>query len=173
MSSEPQTQASDPQTQTSDNQPTPNFFVNLPAADPVAAAAFFTALGFTPILAWNDAQTKSFRLPQPNERICLMIHGPTRFKEFMRPDTDIVDAKKTTETLFSIMVDTRDEVDEWLARVTKAGGTLDPYKLAGYGEAMGLYSRSFTDLDGHIWEVVAMIKAGSCGGGGSGGSGDA
>jgi len=153
--------SSEPQTQTSADHP--GFYLNLATADPAAAAAFFTALGFAPY-AWNDDQTKSFRLPSPNEQICLMIHGPGRFKEFMRPDTDIVDAKKATEALFSIKLETREEVDEWLARVTKAGGTLDPYKIKGYGEDMGMYSRSFTDLDGHIWEVLAMINGGpSCG----------
>ncbi|RYP18234.1 hypothetical protein DL767_009875 [Monosporascus sp. MG133] len=155
--------SSEPQTQTSDNQPPPSFFVNLPAADLAAAAAYFTALGFTPILEWDDEKTKSFRLPRPNQQICLMIHGPTRFKEFMRPDTDIVDANKATEALFSILLETREEVDEWLARVTKAGGTLDPYKLADFGAGMGMYSRSFTDLDGHIWEVATMLKHGGCG----------
>ncbi|RYP77994.1 hypothetical protein DL771_000853 [Monosporascus sp. 5C6A] len=160
--------SSDPQTQASDNQPMPGFFLNLASADPAAAAAFFTALGFTPMPAWDDAQTKSFRLPHPNQQICLMIHGPGRFKEFMRPDTDIVDARKATEALFSIAVEKRDEVDEWLARVVKAGGTLDPYKMEGFGEGMGMYTRSFTDLDGHIWEVLAMIKGGSCGPGSGG-----
>ncbi|RYP19911.1 hypothetical protein DL765_003059 [Monosporascus sp. GIB2] len=155
--------SSEPQTQTSRDHP--GFYLNLATADPVAAAAFFTALGFTPSPLWSDEQTKSFRLPSPNEQICLMIHGPSRFKEFMRPNTDIVDAKKATEALFSINLETREEVDEWLARVTKAGGTLDPYKIKGYGEDMGMYSRSFADLDGHIWEVLAMINGGpSCGG---------
>ncbi|RYP50473.1 hypothetical protein DL769_010944 [Monosporascus sp. CRB-8-3] len=160
--------SSDPQTQASKDGFKPGFFLNLATADTAAADAFFKALGFAPLPDWNDDQSKSFRFPHPNEQIVLMVHGPARFKEFMRPDTDIVDAKKATEALFSVSVETREEVDEWLARVTKAGGTLDPYKLEKFGEEMGMYSRSFADLDGHIWEVLATIHGGVCGGASSG-----
>jgi len=134
----------------------PTFYLNTHTADPEAGLTFFIALGFTPITEYSDPETKAFRLPEPNSSICLMLHGPNRFKIFIRPGTESNDATKTTEALFSLCVDKKELVDEVLAKAVEAGGTADPYKLEDYGESCGMYTRSFADLDGHIWEVVAM-----------------
>jgi hypothetical protein len=32
--------------------------------------------------------------------------------------------------------------------------------MPGYGAGYGMYTRSFADLDGHIWEVVAILAGG-------------
>ncbi|KAH7113346.1 Glyoxalase/Bleomycin resistance protein/Dihydroxybiphenyl dioxygenase [Dactylonectria macrodidyma] len=138
----------------------PSFYVNIHTADPEAGATFFKSIGFKPVTEYSDDKTKAFRLPTPNDKVCLMLHGHSRFKEFMRPNTEVTNAHKSTEALFSFTAETKEEVDEWLAKADKAGGTSDPYTLEDYGAGCGMYSRSFTDLDGHIWEVVSMI--GSC-----------
>ncbi|KAK0646866.1 hypothetical protein B0T16DRAFT_328014 [Cercophora newfieldiana] len=142
----------------------PTFYLNLHTADPSAAFTFFSALDFTPVPEYSDSETKAFRFPAPNTSLCLMIHGQKRFKTFMRPDTETNDATKTTEALFSLTADKKEVVDEILGKAVKAGGSADPFKLEDYGTSCGMYSRSFTDLDGHIWEVVAMLGAGpGCG----------
>lgn len=138
----------------------PSFYLNLHAVDADAASAFFDSLGFTHITKYSDDKTKSFRLPAPNDNICLMVHAHDRFKMFIRPNTDINDATKSTESLFSIAVESKEKVDEWVSTAVKAGGTADPYIFPEYGAECGMYTRSFADLDGHIWEVTHMY--GTC-----------
>jgi len=135
----------------------PSLYLNIPTSDPEASLQFFTAIGFETIKEYTDGETKSFRLPAPNNSVCVMVHGHKRFKEFMRPATEITDATKTTEVLISLAVNRKEVVDEWVAKVVAAGGTADPYTLEGYGQGMNMYTRSFADLDGHIWEAVAML----------------
>lgn len=140
----------------------PSFYLSIPSADIDAITKFYSALGFTSIPAYSDPNTAAFRLPAPNANICLMSHSLTRFKEFMRPGTAVVDANAATEALFSIAVAAKDEVDATVKKAVDAGGKADPYTLPNYGMDCGMYTRSFADLDGHIWEAVAMI--GECGG---------
>jgi predicted lactoylglutathione lyase len=51
-----------------------------------------------------------------------MLHTHERMKTFMRPNTTILDAHSSTEALFSIMCRSKEEVEEWIARVVAAGG---------------------------------------------------
>ncbi|GAB1316874.1 hypothetical protein MFIFM68171_07084 [Madurella fahalii] len=134
----------------------PTFFLNLHTADPEASAQFFTAIGFTTVPEYSDAQSKTMRFPAPNDALCLMLHAHKRFKQFIRPGTETNDATKTTEALFTLGVSNKELVDELIEKAVKAGGSPDPFVMEGYGQEMGMYSRSFADLDGHIWEVVFM-----------------
>jgi uncharacterized protein len=138
----------------------PTFFLNLSTSSSTAAAKFFTALGFEAVPEYTDAQTSALRFPAPNNTLALMLHEHSRMKTFIRPDTEVADPGKTTEALFSLTMATREEVDATLAKAIAAGGTADPFTIPNYGDDCGMYSRSFTDLDGHIWEVWASVKAG-------------
>jgi len=102
-----------------------------------------------------------------------MVHSHERFKTFIRPGTDVNDARKNTEVLFSIAAETKAQVDEWVDLAVKAGGEADPYVMEGNGASMGMYVRSFGDLDGHIWEVVAVVGGGQGGCGVGEGKGEA
>ncbi|EGY16497.1 uncharacterized protein VDAG_07661 [Verticillium dahliae VdLs.17] len=134
----------------------PTFFVNASTSSPEKAKVFYTALGFTPA-EWCDVPTtKALTLPAPNENICLMIHAVDCFKKFIPPDATIADTAKTNETLLTIAVNSRDEVDALLAKAVAAGGKSDPYTMKDHGAEMGMYVRSFTDLDGHLWEAFFM-----------------
>lgn len=135
----------------------PSFFLNISTNNPAAASSFFKALGFSPHPGWSDEATKTFLLPKPNDNICLMVHAPSRFGKFIRPGSAIVDAKTSTEALFSIQLRDREQVDQWLDNAIRAGGDPDPYTMKEYGKDMGMYSRSFADIDGHIWEVMTML----------------
>ncbi|KAK4171330.1 hypothetical protein QBC36DRAFT_340175 [Triangularia setosa] len=137
-----------------DNPPT--FFVNLPTSNLEKATAFFVALDFDHIKLWSDDKSAAFRLPGANYQVSLMIHIHERFKTFNRPGTSIVDAFKSTETLFSFMAKDQAGVDAFIQKAVDAGGKADPYVLENYGQDMGMYNRSFEDLDGHIWEVCSM-----------------
>ncbi|HMH59571.1 MAG TPA: VOC family protein [Galbitalea sp.] len=62
---------------------------------------------------------------------------------------------RTAGSGFSLgyVVDTREEVDDLLAEVTRAGGeiTAPPHE-----RPWGIYSGYFADPDGHLWEVVCF-----------------
>ncbi|KAL2156802.1 hypothetical protein VTH82DRAFT_1548 [Thermothelomyces myriococcoides] len=133
------------------------FYLNLSTTDVTRASAFYTALGLTPVKDWSDESTATFLLPPPNQTIAVMLHAHKRFREFIRPDSDVVNAHKSTEALFSITCENKETVDKWLEIVDKEGGKKDPFVLKGYGQEMELYSRSWADLDGHIWECVHIF----------------
>ena len=67
-------------------------------------------------------------------------------------DKKIADAHSTSEVLICISADSRDGVDEITEKALAAGGR-EPRALQDYGF---MYSRSFEDLDGHIWEPMFM-----------------
>jgi predicted lactoylglutathione lyase len=138
----------------------PTLYLNLPTINPAATVDFFKSLGLTPIEQYSDAITKAFLLPAPNSTVALMVHGHERFKEFIRPNSAIVDAKTSSQCLFSIAADKKEDVDVWVDKAVKAGGVADPFVMKDHGAECGMYTRSFADLDGHIWEVVAMVGAG-------------
>ena len=139
------------------NAKEPSFYLNIHTSDPKAAAAFFTGLGFTFCPDYSDDETKSFRLPSPNDSICLMIHAHTRFKTFMRPGTAVTDAHTSTEALFSVALATKDQVVQMIDKAVELGGKADPYRMEEDGATCGMYTRAIADLDGHIWEFLTML----------------
>ena len=68
----------------------------------------------------------------------------------------IPDAHKTAQVLICISADSRAEVDRLVEAAGTHGGTADPNHPVEYPF---MYSRSFADPDGHIWEVMWMDPA--------------
>ncbi|KEZ46930.1 hypothetical protein SAPIO_CDS0277 [Scedosporium apiospermum] len=112
----------------------PTFFLNLYTNDLGAATAFYKAIGFVHLPVWSDEKSVSFTLPAPNDKVALMIHTVPRFKEFIRPSSDVADPKKATQALYSYSVKTKEEVDVALEKAVGAGGEKDPFVLEGHGE---------------------------------------
>jgi uncharacterized protein len=141
----------------------PVFYLNLPVANAGASGAFYQALGFSHSPAWSDERTQSFRLPGAGGgHIALMLSEETRFRDWIRPGTAVADARKTTAAVYALVGASRADVDERLAKAVAAGGEADPFELKDHGAEHGMYSRSFADLDGHIWEVFHMPAQGGC-----------
>ena len=138
----------------------PTFYLNLYTDDPKAALEFFEALDFAHMAAWGDDKTAVLTFPAPNATMALMLHRPSRMKEFIRPGTEVGDARKTTSSIYTIAAQSREEVDAALEKAVGAGGKADPYVIPEHGAQFGLYVRSFEDLDGHLWEV-ASVKPGA------------
>lgn len=63
------------------------------------------------------------------------------------------DSKQSNEVVFSIGVDKREEVDQWAKSAKDAGGDVfsEPLEVQGW-----MYSCSFSDPDGHNWNVLFM-----------------
>lgn len=137
----------------------PSFFISLPVASLDSAAEFYKSLSFAPLPDFSDANTAAFRFPyKPNSNICLMLHSTSRFGEFVRHGSEIIHAKKVTGAIYTLGVASRDVVDGLLEKAEKGGGKKDPFTMPEYGKSVGIYTRSFEDLDGHIWEATTMLE---------------
>ena len=86
-----------------------------------------------------------------SETIYAMLISEAYFKTFI-PNKEISDTSKSKEVLLALSADSRQQVDELADKAIAAGGKnfRDP------DDHGFMYSRSFEDLDGHVWEVFWM-----------------
>ncbi|MBI5227267.1 VOC family protein [Candidatus Micrarchaeota archaeon] len=120
-------------------------FVNLPIKDLNKTVEFFTKLGFKFNPQFTDQNATCMII---DENIYAMLLVEKFFKSFIM-NKEITDAKKSTEVLIAISVESRLEVDEMIKKVLSAGGK-EFREPQDYG---WMYGRAFEDLDGHVWEV--------------------
>ncbi len=126
-------------------------FVNLPVRNLAASRDFYIALGGTVNPQFSDEQSNCLLL---SEAIGVMLLTHERYGQFTsRP---IGDARRETQTLLAINVDSRADVDPTVDRAASAGGKADPNPLQDHGF---MYSRSIEDPDGYVWEVFWMDPA--------------
>jgi predicted lactoylglutathione lyase len=122
-------------------------FVNIPVSDVQRSITFFEALGFAFNPQFTDPTGTCMLV---GEDAYFMLLGKEKFASFSkRPQGD---ARKETNTLFAVGVDSRAEVDAMVQKAVGAGGShaMEPQDH-GF-----MYGRSFYDLDGHHWEVFWM-----------------
>lgn len=120
-------------------------FVNLSVKDLKVAQDFFSRLGFGFNPDFTDDRAACLVL---GENIYAMLLVEEFFKGFSKKD--IPDTLKTAEVINALAVESREKVDQIAEAALAAGGKFssDP---ADHG---WMYSRSFQDPDGHIWEVL-------------------
>ena len=121
-------------------------FVNLPVRDLAASTAFYVALGGEVNAQFSDEQAKSVMLSDAIG-VALLTHD--RYREFTR--RPIGDARRESQALLALSVDSRDAVDATLARAVAAGGRADPNAAQDHGF---MFSRSVEDPDGNVWEIM-------------------
>ncbi|MFF3063108.1 VOC family protein [Oerskovia sp. NPDC057915] len=122
-------------------------FVNLPVADLEKSKAFYTQLGFSINAQFTDENASCVVV---SDTIYVMLLTHDFFRRFT--SKDIVDAQSATEVINAISAESRPGVDELADRALAAGGSqTNPPQDEGF-----MYSRSFSDLDGHLWEVMYM-----------------
>jgi hypothetical protein len=120
-------------------------YVNLAVDDLDRSVAFFTALGFTFDPRFTDETATSMVV---GEDAYVMLLTKAKFAEFAKKP--IVDSAAQTEVLLAVSAGSREGVDE-LAEAALASGGAEANEPLDYGF---MYSRSFQDPDGHVWEVV-------------------
>ena len=125
-------------------------FVNLPVADLDAAKAFYEAIGAVNNPMFTD-ETAACMVLSDTIHVMLLTHG--KFAQFT--PKKIADAHATSEVLIAISEDSRAGVDDITESALAAGGR-EPRERQDFGF---MYSRSFEDLDGHIWEPMWMDMA--------------
>ena len=125
-----------------------NIFVNLPVKDLEKTKEFFLKLGYTFNQQFTDEKAASLVI---SENIYAMLITEPFFKTFI-PNKEIADTSKTKEVLIALSVDSRQQVDELADKAIAAGGK----KFRDSEDHGFMYTRSFEDLDGHVWEVFWM-----------------
>jgi len=125
-------------------------FLNLPVKDLKKSIEFFTKLGYTFNQQFTDETATCMVV---SDTIFVMLLTEARFKDFTRKP--ISDAKKQTEVLISIQVESRAKVEEMVNKAVEAGGEI----YADPQDHGWMYVRSFADLDGHQWEILFIDES--------------
>lgn len=122
-------------------------FVNLPVKDVQRSIAFFTALGFSFEPKYTGEKSACMII---DDNIFVMLLEDNYFKTYTKKA--LCDATRSTEVLVCLSCDSRQQVDDTVARAVESGGTIprEPQDL-GF-----MYGHAFEDLDGHIWELAYM-----------------
>ena len=125
-------------------------FVNLPVEDLDRAVRFFGGLGFEFDPRFTD-ETATCMLIGEDAYAMLLVRP--RFQDFTKKQ--LADATTHTEAILAVTADTREEVDDLAEKALASGATAasDPLELDF------MYSRSFNDPDGHLWEIFWMDPA--------------
>lgn len=125
-------------------------FVNLPVADLKASMAFYEAIGFENNPQFTDATAACMVW---SEAIYVMLLTHDKWRTFTdRP----IPPATSSEVMLCISCDSREAVDEMTTQAGNQGGTADINPAQDHGF---MYSRSFADPDGHIWEPMWMDVA--------------
>ena len=122
-------------------------FINLAVKDLQKSMDFYTALGFTNNPQFSDDTAKCMVW---SENIFVMLLTFEKFASFATKP--LADTKSNVAGLFSLSVDSVDEVNNIVTNGLKAGGK-EPNEMRDYGF---MQQRTIEDFDGHTWEVFFM-----------------
>jgi predicted lactoylglutathione lyase len=126
-------------------------FVNLPVRNLAASTAFYAALGgaLNPQFSGEHSSSMMF-----SDAIGVMLLTHNHYRQFtQRP---IGDARRESQALLALSVDSRDAVNATLTRAIAAGGRPDPNPAQDHGF---MFSRSIEDPDGNVWEIMWIDTA--------------
>jgi uncharacterized protein len=123
-------------------------FVNLPVADLAHSRTFYEAVGFTNNPQFSDDTALCMVL---SDTIYAMLLTHDKWKTFTTKA--IPDAHTSAQVMLAINFDDRAKVDAVTHAAAATGGKADPGPVQDLGF---MYSRSFEDPDGHIWEAFWM-----------------
>jgi uncharacterized protein len=123
-------------------------FVNLPVRDLPRAMALYTAIGAVNNPQFTD-DTAACMVFSDAIYVMLLTHD----KWAMFTKKPIPDARRESEVMLAISCDDKAGVDTMTQAAAAHGGKADvnPKQDLGF-----MYSRSFEDCDGHIWEPMFM-----------------
>ncbi|MBX3622810.1 MAG: VOC family protein [Rhizobacter sp.] len=123
-------------------------FVNLPVKDLARSRAFYESLGYPANPQFSDDKAACMVVNEGSLHVMLMS------EPFARTFTTkpLVNAKECTEMWVCLTCESRNHVNELVARAVQAGGrTPGPAEDHGF-----MYGHGFEDLDGHHIELVYM-----------------
>lgn len=124
-----------------------NLYVTLPVKELRRSVDFFAAIGFSFDERFASENGTALVV---NDNTSVMLATEPFFATLTK--VPIADARKATEALLALSLDSRAEVDE-LVRKAVAAGAAEGHDAEDLGF---MYSRGFVDLDGHQWGVFHM-----------------
>lgn len=120
-------------------------YINMPVKDLQRSVRFFKAMGFGLDPELSDESAACIVIA---DNIFAMLLTEAKFREFARKP--VADASKTAEMLTSLSVESRARVNQLVNKALAQGGR-EVREPEDHGFMFG---RSFSDLDGHIWEII-------------------
>ncbi len=122
-------------------------FINLAVKDVNKSMEFYTKMGFINNPHFSDETAKCMGW---SESIFVMIMTHDKFATFATKP--LADTKNNLAGLFSLLVDSVDEVNRIMSEGLNAGGS-EPHEMRDYGF---MQQRTIEDFDGHTWEIFYM-----------------
>ncbi|MGV3704661.1 MAG: VOC family protein [Arcticibacter sp.] len=122
-------------------------FVNLPVEDLSKSMEFFTKQGYSFNREFSDEKAACMVI---SDTIYVILLTKAFFQTFTKKQ--IIDAHQAAECSIALSADSKDAVNEMVAKAEAAGATI-PNAPSDHGF---MYQHSFEDLDGHHWEFVWM-----------------
>lgn len=122
-------------------------FINLAVKDLQKSVSLYSAIGFTVNPQFSDDTATCMVW---SEHIYVMLLTYEKFKAFT--SKPIADTQSHIAGLFSLSVDSVEEVNHIMTEGLKAGG-IEPNEMRDYGF---MQQRTIEDFDGHTWEVFYM-----------------
>lgn len=125
-------------------------FVNLPVKDLKVSVDFFTAIGFEFNPHFTDENATCLVI---SDTIYAMLLVEPYFRDFTKKE--IPDLSRSAAAIVALSLENRELVDELADKALAAGGkqTNEPVDH-GF-----MYTRSFQDPDGHLWELFHMDES--------------
>jgi predicted lactoylglutathione lyase len=123
-------------------------FVNLPVKDLAASVRFYQAIGCSKNEQFSGEHAASMVW---SDTITFMLLTHEYFATYT--PKPIADAHQTCQMLIALSRDSREDVDAITASAASGGGKADIRKPQDMGF---LYSRAFSDPDGHVFEPMWM-----------------
>lgn len=125
-------------------------FVNLPVTDLAKSTAFYEAIGFTRNPQFSDETAACMVL---SDAIHVMLLTHAKWATFTDKP---IPSRTMSEVAFALSFDSRGDVDAVTEAAARTGGTADINPAQDHGF---MFSRSFEDPDGHVWEPMWMDMA--------------
>ena len=117
-----------------------SIFISLPVKDVKQSTAFYKALGWKRNPQFSDDNTSCFAV---SDTISVMLASHEQFKQVS--PKPMADPTKGCQVLLSLSLDSRESVDEMVAKAMSAGGS-KAHEPEDYGF---MYQHAFYDLEGH------------------------
>lgn len=130
--------------------PHPSVFVNIPTADLDRSKVFFEALGYTINPLFTDDNAACVVI---SDTIYLMVLTRDFFATFTQKQ--IVDPSTAAQTQIALTCESRQGVDEMMAKGLRAGGS-EPVPAQDHGF---MYARDLEDPDGNNFSYLFMEPA--------------
>jgi uncharacterized protein len=122
-------------------------FINLAVNNLQQSFDFYTAIGFENNPQFSDDTGKCMVWA---DNIFVMLLTPEKFTSFTKKP--IADSKNTIAGIYSLSLDTLQDVNTVMQKGLQAGGT-EPNEVRDYGF---MIQRTLEDPDGYTWEVFYM-----------------